>query len=82
MSDLLQAWIFFTGAASIWYMSAPRARDHYIGCWIGLLGQPAWFYTALSHSQWGMFLLSVIFSLSYLRGIRHYRRTSLKDPFQ
>lgn len=69
IDQLVQLWIFATGAASIWLVSDPSARHHTAGCWIGMAGQPAWYYTTFQHFQWGVFLLALVFTASYLRGI-------------
>jgi hypothetical protein len=74
MTFVIQAWILVTGAASIWLLSTSTGPRHHAGCWIGLAGQPAWIFTTLQHFQWGVFLLSVAFSISYLRGIRQHCR--------
>lgn len=66
---LFQAWIVITGGASIWLMSDPASPHHRRGCWIGLAGQPCWLISTLQNFQWGMFLLSVVFTASYIRGI-------------
>jgi len=82
MNTAAQIWIFATGAASIWLLSTTTGARHHAGCWIGLAGQPAWIFTTLQHFQWGVFLLSVVFSCSYLRGIVQHRRTSSKASIQ
>lgn len=73
LATFLQAWVFISGALSIWLLSDPRSRFHRHGCWIGLLAQPVWLLTTFQAHQWGMFALSLIYSASFLRGILKYR---------
>lgn len=42
-----------------------------VGFITGLAGQPLWFYETVSHRQWGMFILSLWFTVSYLNGLRN-----------
>lgn len=65
--QLLQIWIVLTGALSIWILTG--RKYHRLGCWIGLAGQPAWFLTTYENFQWGIFMLALIYTASYLRGI-------------
>lgn len=74
MTFLFQAWIVITGAISIWLMSSQNSRHQRIGCLVGLVGQPAWFITTIQNFQWGMFLLSIAFTGSYIRGLIRVRR--------
>jgi hypothetical protein len=75
---LLQAWIFVTGALSVWLIANPFSHYHRLGCWIGLLGQPCWLWATYQQSQWGMFALTLIYSLSFIKGIvLHARRSSI-----
>jgi hypothetical protein len=74
MDFLFQAWIVITGATSIWLISNPYSPYYRLGCWIGLAGQPAWFFSTYQNFQWGMFLLSIAFTGSYIRGLTRTRR--------
>ncbi len=71
---LLQAWIVITGGAAVWLTTNPGGRYHRLACCIGLAGQPCWYITTLQNFQWGVFLLSVIYTASYVRGILLHRR--------
>jgi hypothetical protein len=46
----------------------------------GLAGQPFWFWSAISAEQWGIVLLSVLYTLSYIRGLRTYWTPGAVDP--
>ncbi|WP_025918313.1 hypothetical protein [Herminiimonas sp. CN] len=73
MASLLQAWVFISGALSIWLLSDPRSRFHRLGCWVGLASQPIWLWSTSQNHQWGMFALSLIYIASFLRGILQHR---------
>lgn len=71
----LQAWIVLTGGCSVWMTTNPVSpRHHHVGCWIGLAGQPAWVITTWENVQWGILLLNLILTISFIRGIRRHRR--------
>jgi nicotinamide riboside transporter PnuC len=45
------------------------AKKNRWGFVAGLLSQPFWFITALINQQWGVFLVSIIFTGSWILGI-------------
>ena len=57
-----------------------KGRLHRWGYIIGLLGQPFWFITTLNHKQWGIFILSAIYTLSYINGIRNWFGKCVVSP--
>jgi len=75
LNSCLQIWIAVTGVASCWLISSSDRRLAHVGFAIGLAGQPAWLFTSASSSQWGQFLLTLVFTASYLRGLfpSHYQ---------
>ena len=38
----------------------------------GLMGQPAWFYVAITTKQWGMLALVVFYTFNWAKGIYNY----------
>ena len=36
---------------------------------VGLIGQPFWLFTTFRKEQWGIFLLSILYTLNYIYGI-------------
>jgi len=48
-----------------------RGRARTFGFITGLAGQPLWFYETVTRRQWGMFILSLWFTISYLNGLRN-----------
>lgn len=47
----------------------PSKRFGYI---FGLCSQPFWIYTLFTHEQWGLFLLSLFFTIQWIKGIYNY----------
>ena len=62
--------IFILGAMAIFMVSLPAVNPwQRYGYIVGLLSQPAWFYTSIYHRQIGVFLVSVVFTGSWVFGI-------------
>jgi len=47
-----------------------RAHVRRYACLFGLAAQPFWFYATYIAGQWGIFALSFLYTLSWLRGFR------------
>lgn len=69
LKHLIQFWIFVTSVASIVLITDPDSAITAIGFVIGLAGQPAWLYSTIAARQPGMFVVSLVFTYSYLRGL-------------
>ena len=69
---MIQMAIFILGAASIWCIAQKRSWS-WVGFLIGLISEPFWFYTTISHKQWGMFCLCIWFTVSYIQGLWNYK---------
>ncbi|WP_373078629.1 hypothetical protein [Zhongshania sp.] len=65
-----QVWIAVFGVAAIWLSMSPNQKTARWGCVFGLLGQPGWFYETWIAGQWGIFALSFLYLLSWIRGIK------------
>ena len=71
-NDILNMWeiisqiiIFIFGIAAIILV----ARKNKWGFVFGLLSQPFWYITSYLHEQWGVFFLSIGYTLSWLYGV-------------
>lgn len=65
-----QIGIALFGVAAIWLSQASSAEQRRYACLFGLAGQPFWFWSAYSAQQWGIFLLCILYTLSWIRGVR------------
>ncbi len=71
----LQLWLFGCSVIAIACLTSPVNRTRFIGCVVGLLGQPAWLASTFTGEQWGIFALSLIYTALYARGAwTHYGR--------
>jgi nicotinamide riboside transporter PnuC len=63
--------LFLFSSISIWFISR-REKWKRWGYIIGLCGQPFWFYSAFTTKQYGIVLLSVFYTYSWIQGIYNY----------
>lgn len=47
-------------------------RKNRWGCVFGLIAQPFWFISTFINHQWGMFILSVVYTLIWINGIYNW----------
>ena len=73
MDVIVQLMIIVCSCGSIFLFSSKRHFKY--GFIVGLIGQPFWIYTTLRAELWGMFVVTLWFTFSHLRGIRNnFRR--------
>lgn len=63
-----QIWIFIFGTSAMWLISRPETWGFW-GFPLGLIGQPAWYYTTIKKKQWGIAALSIFYTYSWIQGI-------------
>jgi nicotinamide riboside transporter PnuC len=68
---LIQIAILIFGASSIWLVSRKEQWKRW-GYILGLCGQPFWFYLTITTNQWGMFILTLFYTYSWIQGIYNY----------
>jgi len=61
--------IAILGAAAIWLSQDARPGVRRWACIIGLVGQPLWIAATWRAGQWGMLVLSVVYTCAWVRGI-------------
>lgn len=66
-----QLMIFIFGASGIWFVSRKEEWKKW-GYIFGLCGQPFWFYSAWNSEQWGIILLTLFYTYSWIQGIYNY----------
>ncbi|MCR6650764.1 MAG: hypothetical protein NVV73_04340 [Cellvibrionaceae bacterium] len=72
-SDMaVQALIAVLGVGAVWLSQDRRKSRQKYACIFGLLGQPLWFYATWKAGQWGIFVLSLIYTLAWLKGLQNY----------
>lgn len=63
--------ILIFGCSAIWLVSRKEKWKRW-GYIAGLFAQPFWFYTSYQGQQWGIFILTMFYSYSWLQGIYFY----------
>jgi hypothetical protein len=67
---MIQTVILIASGLSILLFSS---KGHYkYGFLAGLAAQPFWLYASYQAKQWGIFVLSVWFTICYIRGIKNH----------
>lgn len=67
--SLDQIGIALTGVTAVWLSQDQRPNWRRWACVFGMIGQPLWFYATFKASQWGIFALSFLYTLSWARGL-------------
>lgn len=68
LDTIAQSFIFVLGVAAIVLVS----RKNKWGFVCGLLSQPFWFFTTISNHQWPLVAMSVIYTISWIYGVRQW----------
>ena len=69
MNNILQFFIFALGLPAIILIGRKGVLQQKIGYVCGLLSQPFWIVTAYQHRQWGILVLSCMYSFAWIEGI-------------
>jgi hypothetical protein len=67
-----QTMIALTGALAIWMTQDRRLAVQKWACVVGLIGEPFWLMSTWREAQWGMFLLTLLYTLAWLRGVKRF----------
>jgi len=65
----IQIIIGITGGAAVWLSQSISLTNRRSACLFGLIGQPFWFYVTITGQQWGMFVLSLIYTAAWIKGL-------------
>lgn len=52
-------------------LASKEKKMRLIGCIFGLITQPFYHYSTFVNEQWGMFIVSIWFTYSYIAGIKN-----------
>lgn len=63
--------IAFTGVIAIYLTQQSNEKLKKFACIFGIAGQPFWFYSAYNNELWGMFLLCIFYTYSWIVGIKN-----------
>lgn len=77
---IAQIVIAFTGVTAVWLSQCRSISARKWAPVLGIIGQPAWFFTTIVNGQFGMVLLCVIYTLAWIRGLRNHWFTPDPSP--
>lgn len=66
-----QIGIMIFGVAAIWLVGRKESWKRW-GYILGLLGQPFWMLNALENEQWGILIMTLVYTYSWCQGIYNY----------
>lgn len=69
---ITQIWIGYFGVLAVWMSQAPQEGRRRYACIYGLIGQPAWFVAAWQAQQWGIFFVTILYTVAWFRGYRRH----------
>jgi hypothetical protein len=72
IDQICQLWILLVGIFTAYFVTSPKDNYRRISYLISILGQPVWIYVTYKHDQFGIFTLSIYFTICQLRGIYYY----------
>jgi hypothetical protein len=61
--------ILLTGVPAVFLTQSRRESWRRFACLFGIAGQPFWIYAALSAKQWGIFLIALLYTAAWLKGV-------------
>lgn len=64
-----QIGIALCGVTAIFLTQSKQEKYRKFACLFGLSSQPFWFYSAFTHQQWGIFFVSFLYTLAWMKGI-------------
>ena len=75
IADFVQGIIAVLSGAAVWLSYAQDPAHRRVSAWLGLSAQPFWLYSTAVAAQWGMFVLAVVYTAAFIKGLR---RVSVK----
>jgi len=69
--DIAQIGILLFGCSAVWFVSRKEKWMRW-GYILGVLSQPFWLWTSITHEQWGIAILSAWYTYSWSMGIYNY----------
>lgn len=71
MNLVAQIGIMVFGCSAVWFVGR-RERWRRWGYILGVLSAPFWFYTSITHKQWGIVLVCAWYTYSWGQGVWNY----------
>ncbi len=72
LDTICQIWICVFGGIAIWLVGQKNIERRKWGYIFGFLSQPAWLITTLLNKQWGIFVIALWYTYSWLQGVYNH----------
>lgn len=69
LEQISQIGIISFSGSTIFFLSNEKKKWRKMGYIIGILGEPFWIYTTIHNEQWGIFVLSLWYTLNFCKGL-------------
>ena len=69
LDSICQASIIVTGAIQAWLFTRADTELSTLGCIVGLVGAPFWFYTSFKNKQYGIFVVAIWYIFCFVDGL-------------
>ncbi len=69
---IAQIIIAVCGVASVWLSQSKTRHWQRWACIFGLVAQPAWFVSAYAAEQYGIMLLTFVYTAGWIRGVWNF----------
>jgi hypothetical protein len=69
--NFTQVGILLFGIPAIWFVGR-KEKWKRLGYIFGLCSQPFWMYASITNKQWGIFILTLFYTYSWIQGIYNY----------
>jgi len=76
IEHIMQAAILLISGSSIAMFASKDRKWRMIGFCVAICGQPLWWYTSWQAGKWGIFVLSLWFTVNHARGIFNNRKAT------
>lgn len=71
MENIAQVFILILGGSSIWCL-ARKEEWRKMGFILGFLAQPFWIYVSIVNQQWGILLVSCLYTYTWGMGVYNH----------
>ena len=69
LDTICQLSIALTGAGQAWLFTRADIELSTLGCVVGLIGAPFWFYTSFKNKQYGIFIVAIWYTVCFIDGL-------------
>lgn len=67
-----QIFIPLLSALVAYNVTSVEPKRRRLGYFLGTISQPMWYYTTIHHHQWGLFILSLWYTIQWIKGIKSH----------